>query len=786
MADRKLVKWQNDLEIFSRTNPVLIIEGNIFDRFMIGNAMPDLNEYLYRLFHDRNYRGIVFYDPVLKGFYCPMESDNPSSLFSFGCACGVIDAKSRKVLSDDVRRDEDDNYTISCGFKGVNPRAQTYIRRALSQKEIPAAVILNLASHMLVNSGHILPDENELFTSLLKSGLEGQSARDESTNGTLKNLLILIVNKVNDLPAWFYLNNPTVKIIHIDTPTPEERQVFMEDNIFRSFFKPEIYSSEIGDYSDRKDELLKLKNKFIGLTEGLSYVEINSLRNLCRIRGFRISELPSVVDYYRFGIATNPWEAPDLKTRVLGANLNNRVKGQSRAIAQTMSVVKRSITGLSGLQHSSSHSKPRGVLFFAGPTGTGKTETAKALAELIFRDEKNCIRFDMSEFMQPHSDQRLFGAPPGYVGYEAGGQLTNAVREHPFSILLFDEIEKAHSSILDKFLQILEDGRMTDGQGKTVYFSECIIIFTSNLGIYTRDPSDPSSRMKRAAVDPSYPYSEVESRVRTGVENYFKHELGRPEILNRIGDNIVVFDFIREDIAGEIVTAQVQKIRTNLAVEKGITLTLSDRAMQELKSKASGNLENGGRGIGNIVESCLINPLACHIFDNNISAGGSITIDDIRSTENGYVLICGGGGDPGTGISARSESSVSSSEQGTVSVVRQQNPDSGISGSSGDTRTGNENQPSDTEAVNTVPERADRKTDDNREQSRSESDPAANKPDHVIDPSLSDHDVSGSTREKEPQSLSFNDIFGSLFSEDNNKDQKKKEKKSIDDFLKGD
>ena len=118
----------------------------------------------------------------------------------------------------------------------------------------------------------------------------------------------------------------------------------------------------------------------------------------------------------------------------------------------------RAITGLSGLQ-GSSHGRPKGVLFFAGPTGTGKTETAKTLAEILFGHEDACIRFDMSEFSQSHSDQKLLGAPPGYVGYEAGGQLTNAVRNKPFSILLFDEIEKAHPSILDKFLQILEDGR---------------------------------------------------------------------------------------------------------------------------------------------------------------------------------------------------------------------------------------------------------------------------------------------------------------------------------------
>ena len=129
--------------------------------------------------------------------------------------------------------------------------------------------------------------------------------------------------------------------------------------------------------------------------------------------------------------------------------------------------------------------RPRGVAFLAGPTGVGKTELAKSVTQLLFGDESAYIRFDMSEFSAEHSDQRLIGAPPGYVGYDAGGELTNAVREKPFSVVLFDEIEKAHPRILDKFLQILDDGVLTSGRGDRVYFSESIIIFTSNLGIYS-------------------------------------------------------------------------------------------------------------------------------------------------------------------------------------------------------------------------------------------------------------------------------------------------------------
>lgn len=452
----------------------------------------------------------------------------------------------------------------------------------------------------------------------------------------MKNIVVMIVNKVNDIPAWFYLDNPNVKIITIGTPSKEAREALIKGENFASFFAADIYDEDIVYYNEHPDELDKVQDKFVGLTEGFSFTEINGLRRLCKNEKTHIRNMSSVVDLYRYGIKENPWDSlnpNEIKSAM--DDFRQRVKGQDFALIKTLDVVKRAVTGMAGLQ-SSSHAKPKGILFFAGPTGTGKTETAKTLAEKLFGDESCCIRFDMSEYSQSHSDQKLLGAPPGYVGYEAGGQLTNAVKENPFSILLFDEIEKAHPSIFDKFLQILEDGRMTDGQGNTVYFSECIIIFTSNLGIFTRNAL--GEREPNVTIDMKY--EEVQKRVRQAIEDYFKLELGRPEILNRIGENIVVFDFIRPEIAKEILKAQVNKIINNLMTEKRIDLSLSDIAMSKLEERALDNLANGGRGIGNIVESLLINPLSRYIFDENIQSNMKITIDDIDTEKIPYALTC--------------------------------------------------------------------------------------------------------------------------------------------------
>lgn len=620
MADY-IAKWHRELGIFTRIKPLILVEGNVLDVYQYPTegsiskgSILRLPEYLHYYFTDLGYKTIVFFDSM-QGFYNTCE---PCHVGSFAR----------------ITNTRTDGNAVRSDFKGKSNAATSIVRAAVGQNQEPTAIIMNLASRYITSPDNIDQAEVDSFTNLLLASLEGKDVRSE--NGVLKNIVVMIVNKVNDIPPWFYLDNPNVKTITIGTPSKEEREALIKGENFASFFAADIYNEDIVYYNEHPDELDKVQDKFVGLTEGFSFTEINGLRRLCKNEKTHIRNMSSVVDLYRYGIKENPWDTLDpneIKTAL--DDFRQRVKGQDFALVKTLDVVKRAVTGMAGLQ-SSSHAKPKGILFFAGPTGTGKTETAKTLAEKLFGDESCCIRFDMSEYSQSHSDQKLLGAPPGYVGYEAGGQLTNAVKENPFSILLFDEIEKAHPSIFDKFLQILEDGRMTDGQGNTVYFSECIIIFTSNLGIFTRNAT--GEREPNVTVDMKY--EEVQKRVRQAIEDYFKLELGRPEILNRIGENIVVFDFIRPEVAKEILKAQVNKIIKNLMTEKRIDLSLSDIAMGKLEVRALGNLANGGRGIGNIVESLLINPLSRYLFDEDIQGNVKITIDDIDAENMPYALTC--------------------------------------------------------------------------------------------------------------------------------------------------
>lgn len=622
MAETIYTKWHRELEIFHKVKALMILEGNIHDQFQYpgDGSILSLPDYLHTFFMEKGYAAVVGYDRI-NGFHeLEGDDDGLQKFFTLSKCTGEISEGK-----------------IRAPFSGSGETAPVLIKNAVEQETQAVCVIMDMASRYVTSPANLQQEEVDSFTTLQLAG--SGAGEVELPGGYSKNLIILLADKTNDIPAWFCLGNPDAKILYLSAPSVEERTLIVkEPGNFESFFDPEIYKNEIGYFNENPKELEKIQDKFIGLTEGFSFREINDLRKLCKNEKSSIAKMTDIIDLYRYGIKENPWTRPELKETLKGGEerIRNRVKGQGPVVEKALNVVKRAAAGMSGLQHSS-HTKPKGILFFAGPTGTGKTELTKTLAELLFGEESRCVRFDMSEYSQPQSDQKLLGAPPGYVGYEAGGQLTNAVRENPFSILLFDEIEKAHGSIFDKFLQILEDGRMTDGQGKTVYFSETIIVFTSNLGIYTTDEYG----QKHQNVSSGEPYEVIEKKVRSAIEDYFKLTLGRPEILNRIGENILVFDFIRPEVAESILRSQVDKICGNLKTEKNITLNIEDTAFNTLKERAFTNLDNGGRGIGNVVEEVLINPLSRYLFDEEKLSDAEVTIKDFKFESGGISLVTG-------------------------------------------------------------------------------------------------------------------------------------------------
>ena len=645
----RAAKWHNEIEIFRQIKPCIILEGNILDQFQYPSEPfrnRHLPEYLYKLLKDLGYNVVVIYDES-KGFYA--VSGGQKDLVAFAdllqevpglritndmircpfSAQGSCYTPSNPESADSARNKNDGQLLDS-----VCPAAATIgevVTNALRQSDVSVAIIMDMASRYIVS-----PDQMDLLDVRVYTELQRalRCAEEADTNGSLsKNLLIFLTNKVNDLPTWFYLNNPDVKAISITTPDAQARLEFVSGNQLPQFFQRDIYAEDMRFYTENPSQLDKLQKKFVGLTEGFSYSDLIGMRTLCYREHYRMSHLANVVDLYRYGIKENKWATVDRNTiDQLQKDMYANILGQNSALAKVMDVIKRSVVGCGEV----SNNRPKGVLFFAGPTGTGKTETAKALARNIFGDESCCLRFDMAEYKQSHSDQKLLGAPPGYIGYEAGGQLTNAVRDNPFSIILFDEIEKAHPSILDKFLQILDDGRLTDGQGNTVYFSESIIIFTSNKGIVgtVSEVDEFGNRIEKnkQLIDPKdcVTHKEMQAKVIDGIRNYFKYELGRPELLNRIGeDNIVVYDFIRPDVAESILKLHINRVKADFKDNSEIEIDTSaiEKVLLE-KCCSSEVLEYGGRGIRNTVESWLYTPLTRFIYDHQdmITAGKAIVI----------------------------------------------------------------------------------------------------------------------------------------------------------------
>jgi ATP-dependent Clp protease ATP-binding subunit ClpB len=275
--------------------------------------------------------------------------------------------------------------------------------------------------------------------------------------------------------------------------------------------------------------------------------------------------------------------------------LARRVIGQEQAVTAVSDAVRRARSGLQD------PNRPIGSFIFMGPTGVGKTELAKALAEFIFDSEQAMVRVDMSEFMEKHSVARLIGAPPGYVGYEEGGYLTEAVRRRPYSVVLFDEIEKAHPEVFNVLLQILDDGRMTDGHGRTVDFKNTIIIMTSNVGSQWIQELGARDRQ------------EMEARVTEALRSTFK-----PEFLNRI-DEIIIFHGLGPEQIDVIVDIQLERLRRRLA-ERRIELDL-DASARRLLARRGYDPVYGARPLKRAIQQLVENPLALDLLKGRFPEG---------------------------------------------------------------------------------------------------------------------------------------------------------------------
>lgn len=608
-------RWAYDLDRLLPVKPQFVFSGHIRDRFSIplGDNHTEFiicsfYEALQRLLREKGYRYLVIYDRT-DGF--TVYPDTP-----------------------DIRADAVKQYNLEFAPNHDHGSFLTSLPKVLQHiitSENPVAVVIDYASRLSSDSSRLSEEELTFYSACEKLAYISKPKRLSGQVHALFNPVIWLLNRENDLPAWYTLDNENIHS-QVIAAVDYEARLRAAGSLSPAF---------LGAGADREEQDAFAK-KFALLTGGMSLQSMVAITQLVRRLPARNRNVTDAVRNYQVGIADNPWKKAHLRERICNAPelINRRVKGQDQAIQKATDILTRSVMGLSGAQSGGQQSRPKGILFFAGPTGVGKTELAKAISELLFGDEKAYIRFDMSEFAAEHSDARLLGAPPGYVGYEAGGELTSAVREKPFSVILFDEIEKSHPRILDKFLQILEDGRLTDGRGQTVYFSESVIVFTSNLGIY----GEGEDGRHKLLINQDDDFDTLQRTITKTIVNHFKVKLGRPELLNRLGENIVVFNFIQPNVANQIFDKMLENICRRVKEENGCDLVLSAEAQSRLQEICTKELSNGGRGIGNTLETVFINPLSRALFSLPVDSKGRlesklITINKVGEKAKGIFSL---------------------------------------------------------------------------------------------------------------------------------------------------
>ncbi len=578
--------WMKNLRTDLENKEVVILHGNVRDKYINpsnGAVYGNLTELLQYLSRDLpiEFTRSVFYDIV--GNERQSRESSPR--------------ESRPVESDPELGGT--SPTASSQQNTPPTRVMAKWERDLSSRKESCFATIYYLDKLIPYKASYQSDEREILLRLEKL----------IENITPNNRLVMVALQETMVPVELTTNAPKVSLLQIPAPDKEDRQKYLAHRMGDSYEHVELVAN---------------------LTDGLFMRDLDNLiQNLNESRDVSSQEIRRRINKYRIGEQADYWGSLDLKKLSAAQRWfveKEGVKGQDDAVRKVVQVMTLARAGLSGMA-SGTPSKPKGILFFAGPTGVGKTFLAKKLAKFLFDSEEAFIRFDMSEFKEEHTESKLIGSPPGYVGYERGGLLTGAVRERPFSVILFDEIEKAHPKILDIFLQILDDGRLTDSRGQTVFFTETVIIFTSNIGTRTRDSQGKEINEREAldviiskdSLDESRRRQRIHEHFTSAARNFFMFEISRPELLNRIGDNIVPFNFIDNvEMQREIVASHFARIQREFQDQfrlVGHTLEFADSASALIVIKHTETIASfGGRGITNAIQDEMMKPLSIEVL----------------------------------------------------------------------------------------------------------------------------------------------------------------------------
>lgn len=464
-------------------------------------------------------------------------------------------------------------------------------------EEHPVCIIINCSSQ------YSAPKQNDPNYTIIYSQLKDKLDNSFISKDGRMSMVVLVCDNLNYIPNWYYSIS---KIIDIPNPSNELRRKFIDKN----------YKDSLND-EDKKE--------LINLTTSSKVKDIFTIVQLKIKNGITISES---YDLFKYGLKINPWLEirNKLESEPLTDYIKKSIVGNDEIIEYINKVfIKRSLN-MQGIMDDEHSTRPSGLFFIFGPSGTGKTEFAKQVTKYLKGDINSMIRIDCSEYSEKHDIDKLIGSPVGYVGCENGGVLTEGISRDHFAVVVIDEFEKASSALHDMFLQILEDGRITDGMGKTVDCSQAIFFFTGNLGITTGGETLFNKREDRKYV--VLPVNDngketTKKEIKEAVDNGMKNLL-KPEFINRIGsENVQVTNFISEDEIHKTIDMKLEKIKKNMLNRNKIELDISESVNNHLYNACKKDEIRlyGQRGVVNAIDSEFVGPLAIEIFKNNIYSG---------------------------------------------------------------------------------------------------------------------------------------------------------------------